>query len=140
AMQKAGTCYLNGLGTPRDPVAAAGWFNRAASAGLPEGLLSLGTMAESGMVPIAAGSTPAKAAADAYRQILQGVQTAEQTRFEALVRLGGIHFRGALAAPGTPATPDFENAYKFFKQAADLAPRAPLAENLLKEAAAKLTP
>ncbi len=140
AMQKAGTCYLNGLGTPRDPVAAAGWFNRAASAGLPEGLLSLGMMAETGMVPVAAGSTPAKAAADAYRQILQAPQAADQTRFEALVRLGGIHYRGALAEAGTPPAPDFENAYKLFRQAADLAPGAPLAENLRKEAAAKLTP
>ncbi len=140
AMQKAGTCYLNGMGTPRDPIAAAGWFNRAAAVGLPEGLLSLGVMAESGMVPVAAGSTPAKASADAYRQVLQVLQIADQTRFEALIRLGGIYFRGALSEPGAAPAPDYENAYKMFKQAADLAPESPLAANLLKEAAAKLTP
>ena len=46
AMQKAGVYYLNGAGTLRDPIAASGWFSRAAAAGLPEGLLSLGVMAE----------------------------------------------------------------------------------------------
>ncbi len=140
AMHRAGNCYLNGLGTPRDPIAAAGWFNRAAAAGLPEGLLSLGAMAETGMVPVGAGSTPAQAAADAYRQVLQNLQVAGQTRFEALVRLGGLHYRGVLVAAGATPAPDYENAYKLFKQAADLVPENPLAANLMKEAAAKLTP
>lgn len=140
AMQKAGVYYLNGAGTLRDPIAAAGWFNRAAAMGLPEGLLSLGVMAESGMVGVAADSTPAKAASEAYQQIVNAPQVGDQTRFEALLRLGGIYFRGALVAAGEAPAPDFENAYKQFKQAADLAPGNELAGNLLKEAAAKLTP
>ncbi len=140
AMQKVGVYYLNGAGTPRDPVAAAGWFNRAASGGLPEGLLSLGVMAESGLVPVAAETTPFKAAAEAYQQIVQAPQVGESTRFEALVRLGGLHFRGVLVAAGEKATPDYENAYKFFKQALNLAPQNEIAINTVKEAAAKLTP
>jgi TPR repeat protein len=140
AMQKAGVYYLNGAGTLRDPVAAAGWFSRAAAAGLPEGLLSLGVMAESGLVGIAADSTPAKAASEAYLQIVQAPQVNDSTRFEALLRLGGLHFRGALVAAGAAPAPDYENAYKYFKQAADLAPGNELAANTLKEAAAKLTP
>jgi hypothetical protein len=140
AMQKAGVYYLNGAGTLRDPIAAAGWFNRAAALGSPEGLLSLGVMAESGMVGVAAESTPAKAASEAYQQIVSAPQVADQTRFEALVRLGGIHFRGALAAAGEEPKPDYEGAYKNFKQAVDLAPGNELAANLLKEASAKLTP
>lgn len=140
AMQKTGVYYLNGAGTPRDPIAAAGWFNRAAAAGLPEGLLSLGVMAESGMVPVAAESTPAKAAAEAYQQIVQAPQVNDATRFEALVRLGGLHFRGALVAAGEAPAPDYESAYKFFKQALNLAPQNEIAQNTVKEAAAKLTP
>jgi len=140
AMQKAGVYYLNGAGTLRDPVAAAGWFSRAASVGLPEGLLSLGVMAESGLVGIAADSTPAKAASDAYQKVVQAPQVNDATRFEALLRLGGLHFRGALVAAGAAPAPDYENAYKHFKQAADLAPGNELAANTLKEAAAKLTP
>ncbi|MBL9156004.1 MAG: sel1 repeat family protein [Verrucomicrobiales bacterium] len=140
AMQKAGVYYLNGAGTLRDPIAAAGWFNRAAAMGLPEGLLSLGVMAESGMVAVAAESTPAKAASEAYQQIVNAPQVADQTRFEALLRLGGIYFRGALVAAGEAPAPDYENAYKQFKQATELAPGNELAANLLKEAAAKLTP
>ncbi len=140
AMQKAGVYYLNGAGTLRDPIAAAGWFSRAAALGSPEGLLSLGVMAESGMVPVAADSTPGKAAAEAYQQIVSAPQVGDQTRFEALLRLGGIHFRGALVAAGEEPAPDYENAYKHFKQAADLASGNELAGNLLKEAAAKLTP
>lgn len=140
AMQKAGVYYLNGAGTLRDPIAAAGWFNRAAALGSPEGLLSLGVMAESGMVPVAAESSPAKAASEAYQQIVNAPQVADQTRFEALLRLGGIYFRGALVAAGAAPAPDYEGAYKQFKQAADLAPGNELAANLLKEASAKLTP
>lgn len=140
AMQKAGVYYLNGAGTPRDPIAAAGWFNRAASAGLPEGLLSLGVMAESGMVPVAAETTPFKAAAEAYQQIVQAPQVNESTRFEALIRLGGLHFRGALVAAGEEPAPDFEAAYKHFKQALNMAPQNEIAQSTVKEAAAKLTP
>lgn len=140
AMQKAGVYYLNGVGTLRDPIAAAGWFTRAVGAGLPEGLLSLGVMAESGLVPVAAASTPAKAAAEAYEKVVSAPRVADATRFEALLRLGGIHFRGALANSGEAPSPDFESAYKLFKQAADLAPGNEIAANTLKEAAAKLTP
>lgn len=140
AMHRAGNCYLNGLGTPRDPIAAAGWFNRAASLGLPEGLLSLGVMAETGQLPVAAGSTPAQIAAETYRQILQNLQVADQTRFEALLRLGGLNFRGVLVAPGAQPSPNFVEAYKHFKQAVDLFPDNPMAANFVKEAADKLTP
>ncbi len=140
AMQKAGVYYLNGAGTLRDPIAAAGWFSRAAAAGLPEGLLSLGVMAESGLVGIAADSTPSKAAAEAYTQVVNAPQVNDSTRFEALLRLGGLSFRGALVAAGAAPAPDYETAYKYFKQAADLAPGNELAANTLKEAAAKLTP
>lgn len=140
AMQKAGVYYLNGVGTLRDPIAAGGWFSRASAAGLPEGLLSLGVMAESGLIGVGPESTPAKAAAEAYQQIVNAPQVADATRFEALLRLGGIHFRGALVDAGQPPAPDYESAYKFFKQAANLAPGNELAANTLKEAAAKLTP
>mgnify|MGYP000971905007 CR=1 FL=1 len=140
AMHKTGTCYLNGAGTLRDPVAAVAWFGRASAAGLPEGLLSLGALAESGMVPIAANSTPAKTAAEAYQRILSLPQVAGQTRFEALLRLGNLHFRGLLVSSGASPVPDYASAYQMFKQAADLAPGNELAANLLKEAAAKLTP
>jgi TPR repeat protein len=140
AMQKAGVYYLNGAGTLRDPIAAAGWFNRAAALGSPEGLLSLGVMAESGMVPVAADSTPAKAASEAYQQIVSAPQVSDETRFEALLRLGGVYFRGALVAADAAPAPDYESAYKQFKQASDLAPANELAANLLKEASAKLTP
>jgi hypothetical protein len=139
-MQKAGVYYLNGAGTLRDPIAAAGWFSRAAALGSPEGLLSLGVMAESGMVPVAADSTPAKAASEAYQQIVSAPQVSDETRFEALLRLGGVYFRGALVAADAAPAPDYENAYKQFKQASDLAPANELAANLLKEASAKLTP
>ncbi|MCB1203856.1 MAG: sel1 repeat family protein [Verrucomicrobiae bacterium] len=140
AMQKAGVYYLNGVGTLRDPIAAGGWFSRASAAGLPEGLLSLGVMAESGLIGVSPDSTPAKAAAEAYQQVVNAPQVADSTRFEALLRLGGIHFRGALVAAGQPPAPDYESAYKLFKQAAILAPGNELAANTLKEAAAKLTP
>ena len=140
AMQKAGVYYLNGAGTLRDPIAAAGWFSRAASAGLPESVLSLGVMAESGLVGIAADSTPAKAASELYLQVVQAPQVNDATRFESLLRLGSLHFRGALVAAGAAPAPDYETAYKYFKQAADLAPGNELATNTLKEAAAKLTP
>lgn len=140
AMYKAGVYYLNGAGTQRDPVAAAGWFSRASAAGLPEGLLSLGIMAESGLVGVAAESTPAKAAAEAYEKVVNAVQVNDNTRFEALLRLGALHFRGALVAAGEAPAPDFETAYRYFKTAADLAPGNDLAANTLKEAAAKLTP
>lgn len=139
AMQKAGVYYLNGAGTLRDPIAAAGWFSRAASAGLPESVLSLGVMAESGLVGIAADSTPAKAASELYLQVVQAPQVNDATRFESLLRLGSLHFRGALVAAGAAPAPDYETAYKYFKQAADLAPGNELATNTLKEAAAKLT-
>lgn len=140
AMQKVGVYYLNGAGTLKDPIAASGWFSRAAAAGLPEGLLSLGVMAESGMVPVGAESTPAKAASEAYAQVIQAPQVAEATRFEALLRLGGLHFRGALVAAGAAPAPDYESAYRYFKQASLLAPANELATATLKEAAAKLTP
>lgn len=140
AMQKAGVYYLNGAGTLRDPVAAAGWFSRAAAAGLPEGLLSLGVMAESGLVGVAAESTPAKAAAEAYEQIVNAIQVNDATRFEALVRLGALHFRGVLVGAGETPAPNYEAAYRYFKTAADLAPGNEIATNTLKETADKLTP
>ena len=140
AMQKTGVYYLNGAGTLKDPIAASGWFNRAAAAGLPEGLLSLGVMAESGLVGVGADSTPAKAAADAYTQVIGVPQVAPATRFEALLRLGGLHFRGVLVPAGEAPAPNFEQAYRYFKQASNLAPENELATNTLKEAAAKLTP
>lgn len=140
AMQKVGVYYLNGEGTLKDPVAASGWFSRAATAGSPEGLLSLGIMAESGLVGVAAESTPAKAAAEAYAQVSQAPRVADATRFEALLRLGGLHFRGGLVAAGTAPAPDYETAYRYFRQAANLAPQNELAISTLKEAAAKLTP
>ncbi len=140
AMQKTGVYYLNGAGTLKDAVAASGWFSRAAAAGSPEGLLSLGVMAESGLVGVGADSTPAKAASDAYTQVIQAPQIADATRFEALLRLGGLHFRGVLVAVGAAPTPDYESAYRYFKQAELLAPDNELAKNTLKEAASKLTP
>lgn len=140
AMQKVGVYYLNGAGTLKDPIAASGWFSRAAAAGLPEGLLSLGVMAESGMVPVGAESTPAKAASEAYTQVIKAPQVAEATRFEALLRLGGLYFRGSLVAAGAAPAPDYESAYRYFKQASLLAPTNELATATLKEAAAKLTP
>jgi len=140
AMQKTGVYYLNGAGTLKDPIAASGWFSRAAAAGLPEGLLSLGVMAESGMVGVGPDTTPAKAASDAYTQVIGVAQVAPATRFEALLRLGGLHFRGLLVAAGEAPAPDYEQAYRHFKQAANLAPENELATSTLKEAAAKLTP
>jgi TPR repeat protein len=140
AMQKAGVYYLNGAGTLRDPIAASGWFSRAAAAGLPEGLLSLGVMAESGLVGVGADTTPAKAAGDAYQQVVSVPQLNEATRFEALLRLGGLHFRGALVAAGEAPAPDYESAYKLFKQAIEIAPGNEMASAILKETAAKLTP
>lgn len=140
AMQKTGVYYLNGAGTLKDPIAASGWFSRAAAAGLPEGLLSLGVMAESGLVGVGPDSTPAKAASDAYTQVIAVPQIEPATRFEALLRLGGLHFRGALVAAGEAPAPNFEQAYRYFKLAANLAPENELATSTLKEAAAKLTP
>lgn len=140
AMQKAGVYYLNGVGTLRDPIAASGWFSRAAGAGLPEGILSLGVMAESGLLGVPAGSTPAKSAAEAYDRIVAAPQVAEATRFEALLRLGGLHFRGALGAAGEAPNPDYETAYKLFKQASRIFPGNEMAAGVLKEAASKLTP
>jgi len=140
AMQKTGVYYLNGAGTLKDPIAASGWFSRAAAAGLPEGLLSLGVMAESGLVGVGPESTPAKAASDAYIQVIAVPQIAPATRFEALLRLGGLHFRGLLVAAGEAPAPNYEQAYRYFKQAAILAPENELATSTLKEASAKLTP
>ena len=140
AMQKVGVYYLNGVGTLKDPVAAGGWFSRAAAAGSPEGLLSLGVMAESGLLAVGAESTPAKAAAEAYTQVIQVPQVAPQTRFEALVRLGGLHFRGALVPAGEAPAPDFESAYRYFKQASKIAPTNELVVTAIKEVSAKLTP
>jgi TPR repeat protein len=140
AMQKAGVYYLNGTGTLKDPIAASGWFSRAAAAGLPEGLLSLGVMAESGLVGVGPESTPAKAASDAYAQVIAVPQIAPATRFEALLRLGGLHFRGALTAAGEAPSPNYEQAYRYFKQAANLAPENELATSALKETTVKLTP
>lgn len=140
AMQKTGVYYLNGVGTLKDPIAASGWFSRAAAVGLPEGLLSLGVMAESGLLAVGPNTTPAKAAADAYSQVIAAAQIAPATRFEALLRLGGLHFRGMLVATeGVPA-PDYEQAYRYFKQAVNLAPENEVAANTLKEAENKLTP
>jgi TPR repeat protein len=140
AMQKVGVYYLNGVGTLKDPVAAGGWFSRAAASGSPEGLLSLGVMAESGMVAVGTDSTPAKAAAEAYAQVIQVPQVAPQTRFEALVRLGGFHFRGALVPAGEAPSPDFESAYRYFKQASKIAPTNELVLAAMKEVTAKLSP
>ncbi len=140
AMHKAGVYYLNGIGTLRDPIAAAGWFSRAAAQGLPEGILSLGVMAESGLIPVPEGSTPAKVAADAYAKLVSAPQVNAPTQFEALLRLGGLYFRGVLVAADQPPAPNYETAYKYFKRAADLVPGNEVAVNTLKEAAAKLTP
>ena len=85
-------------------------------------------------------STPAKAASDAYTQVIAVPQIEPATRFEALLRLGGLHFRGALVAAGEAPAPNFEQAYRYFKLAANLAPENELATSTLKEAAAKLTP
>lgn len=140
AMQKTGVYYLNGVGTLKDPVAASGWFSRAAAAGSPEGILSLGVMAESGLLGVGPNTTPAKAAEDAYNRVIAASQVAPATRFEALLRLGGLHFRGALVAAGEAPAPNYEQAYRYFKQAANLAPGNETAANTLKEAADKLTP
>lgn len=140
AMHKTGVFYLNGAGTKRDLVAAAGWFSRAAAAGSAEGILSLGVMAESGLLPVPADSSPGKFAADAYQKIVSAPQVGGNTRFEALLRLGGLHFRGVIAPVDNKANPDFESAYKYFKRALNLAPDNELAKNTLKEAVAKLTP
>lgn len=140
AMQKAGVYYLNGAGTLQDAVAAAGWFSRAAAAGMPEGLLSLGVMSESGLLGATPETTPAKAASDAYLRIIELTQVADATRFEALLRQGGLLFRGLLVPAGEAPKPDYESAYRYFKLALELAPQNELAVNTVKEAAAKLTP
>jgi TPR repeat protein len=139
AMQKAGVYYLNGAGTLQDAVAAAGWFTRAAAAGMPEGLLSLGVMSESGLLGASPEVTPAKAASDAYLRIIELTQVADATRFEALLRQGGLQFRGLLVPAGEAPKPDYESAYRYFKFAEDLAPENELAVNTVKEAAGKLT-
>lgn len=140
AMQKTGVYYLNGIGTLKDPVAASGWFSRAAAVGSPEGILSLGVMAESGLLGVGPNTTPAKAAEDAYSRVIAASQVAPGTRFEALLRLGGLHFRGVLVSAGEAPAPNYEQAYRYFKQAANLAPGNETAANTLKEAADKLTP
>lgn len=139
-MHKAGLYYLNGVGTLIDTVAAAGWFNRAAAAGLPEGFLSLGTMAEAGQLPSVGNISPAAVAADAYRAVVQAPQVGGQTRFEALVRLGSLYSRGLLGEPGAAPAPDFENTYLCFKQASELAPDNAGVQQAVKESASKLTP
>lgn len=139
AMQKAGVYYLNGAGTLQDAVAAAGWFSRAAAAGMPEGLLSLGVMSESGLLGATPDATPAKAASDAYLRIIELTQVADATRFEALLRQGGLLFRGLLVPAGEAPKPDYESAYRYFKLAQELAPQNQLAINTVKEAAGKLT-
>lgn len=140
AMQKAGVYYLNGVGTLRDAIAAAAWFTRSSAAGLPEGMLSLGSMAESGLVGVPAGTNPAKVAAEMYEKIIAAPQVNDPTRFEALARLSSIYFRGALADPGQTPTPDYDMAYKLIKRANTLIPANQTGANMLTEAAGKLTP
>jgi len=140
AMQKAGVFYLNGAGTLRDPVAATAWFQRAAAGGSGEGLFSLGVMSESGLIPTAPPETPFKLAARAYDAALKAPQTPPGTRFDALLRLGNLHFQGALVDPGQAPQPDPESAYLYFKAATDLAPSHEGATAAARQLQEQLTP
>jgi len=122
AMQKAGVFYLNGAGTLRDPVAATAWFQRAAAGGSGEGIFSLGVMSESGLFQPPPPETSIQFAARAYEATIKVPQTPIDTRFEAITRLGNLHFRGALVDPSEAPQPDLETAYLYFKAATDLAP------------------
>jgi TPR repeat protein len=139
-MQKAGFYYLNGVGTLRDPIAATSWFTRTAAAGLPEGMLSLGLMAENGLFMGSADNTPFRTAGDQYQKAADAPTASPSVVMESLLRLGSLHARGVMVAPNSPVQPDPEQAYVFFKQAADLAPDNPSLKQILDETAGKLSP
>ncbi|TLD69841.1 sel1 repeat family protein [Phragmitibacter flavus] len=139
AMQKVGLYYLNGAGTLKDPIAAAGWFSRAAQAGLPEGHLNYAKLTEAGVNMAGDKATPFYTAADSYMQAADAPNAADGVRQEALLRLGNLYFRGVMVAKGEEPKPDYERAYIFFSQAADVDPKNEVAKGALAEVAGKLT-
>ena len=141
-MQKAGVYYLNGAGTLKDPVAATGWFSRSAGSGVPEGFISLGVMAENGLVASAGPRTrpSIRWQAPTTAQVEDSPAASDPVRVEALLRLGNLYFRGLMVGAGkTTPEPDYEKAYIYFRMASEIDPKNQLAQQAKEEADKKLT-
>jgi TPR repeat protein len=139
-MQKSGLYYLNGAGTQRDPVAASAWFARSAAAGLPDGSLNYGVLVENGAVPQKDPNlSQFYVASGHYNDAAESSVASDQVRFEALLRLGSLYLRGLLVPSGEQPKQNFERAYFYFKQAANIDAKNQLAAQARDEAGAKLT-
>jgi TPR repeat protein len=136
-MQKAGVYYLNGAGTLKDPVSATAWFSRSAGAGVPEGYVSLGVMAENGLVPSADPKMSQFETAGAnYSMVEDSPAASDPVRVEALLRLGNLYFRGLMK---NPPAPDHERAYIYFRLASEIDPSNKLAAAAKEQAEKELT-
>lgn len=119
AMQKVGVYYANGAGAQKDPIAAAGWFQRAGAAGLPDGTLAYASLVEQGAGLLNKDENPYLIAGQLYNEVVNNPNASDALAADALLRLGGLWFRGVTSITRenrTPA-PDFAKAYMYFKAA-----------------------
>jgi hypothetical protein len=106
AMNRLAGLYANGTGVTQDVVAAAGWYQRAASMGFAPAQIALGILYEQG-----AGVPQSRTVAAGHYS-----DAAQQGNALAMLRLANLYAVGV-----NPGTPEFPRAWAYAKQADDLA-------------------
>ena len=119
AMQKVGVYYANGAGALKDPIASAGWFQRAGAAGLPDGTLAYASLMEQGAAVVPKDDNPYLEAGKLYNDVLSNPNASDALAADALLRLGGLYYRGVTTLTTTSRTPspDYKRAYMYFQTA-----------------------